>query len=332
MTYFRFQDPWLFLLLLLVPLVLLSGTRSRMARVRFSSVDDLSRLGSHWTTLLAALPIVLRCLAIVLLVTALARPQEGRKSTEILSAGVDIILAIDASGSMRAMDFERNGEAIDRLTAVKGVVSKFVDGREFDRMGMVVFGEEAFTQCPLTLDHHILHSFIDKLTIGIAGDATAIGSAIGISVKRLKELTSKSKVIVLLTDGRNNAGNITPAQAAEVAKIYGIKIYTVGMGTNQKASFMVDTPVGPRAILRDVDLDETTLREISEITGGQFFKATDANSLQKIYATIDELEKSEVRWIDHSEFNELYPWFLIPGMLLLLLEVLLGQWTLVRIP
>lgn len=332
MTYFRFQDPWLLLFLLLVPLILYFSTGNRLARMRYSGVEELLELRSRLTSLLASLPVVLRCLAVVLIVVALARPQEGRKSTEILSAGVDIILAIDTSGSMRAMDFEQKGTPIDRLTAVKGVVAKFVDGREFDRMGMVVFGEEAFTQCPLTLDHSILHSFIDKLTIGIAGDATAIGSAIGIAVKRLKELTSKSKVIVLLTDGRNNAGNITPSQAAEVAKIYGIKIYTVGMGTNQRAPFRVDTPLGPRTILRNVDLDETALREISEITGGKFFKATDASSLQKIYATIDELEKSEVRWIDHSEFNELYPYFLVPGMFLLLLEVLASQWLLVRIP
>lgn len=332
MTYFRFQDPWLFSLLILIPLVLYYNSRKRQARLQFSGIEHLLALRSRGTELLSALPVVLRCLAILLIVAALARPQEGRKSTEILSAGVDIILAIDTSGSMRAMDFEEQGVPIDRLTAVKKVVSEFVEGREFDRMGMVVFGEEAFTQCPLTLDHNILHGFIDKLTIGIAGDLTAIGSALGIAVKRLKELTSKSKVIVLLTDGRNNAGSITPAQAAEVAKIYGIKIYTVGMGTSKAAPFIVNTPFGPQSMMQKVDLDETTLRQIADITGGKFFKATDANSLQKIYATIDELEKSEVRWIDHSEFNELFSYFLIPGMLLLLLESLLSNLVLVRIP
>ncbi len=332
MTYFQFQDPWLFTLLLLIPLVLFYSSSKRQARLQFSSIADLLSLRSRSTAVITAVPLLLRCLAILLLVTALARPQEGRKSTEILSAGVDIILAIDTSGSMRAMDFERHGEPIDRLTAVKGVVSRFIDGREFDRMGMVVFGAEAFTQCPLTLDHSILHGFLDKLSIGIAGDATAIGSAIGISVKRMKDLTSKSKVIVLLTDGRNNAGDITPAQAAEVSKIYGIKIYTIGMGTTGNAPFAVDTPFGPRSMMTRAYLDETTLRQIAEITGGQFFKATDADSLKQIYATIDELETSEVRWIDHSEFNELYPYFLIPAMVLLLLESLLVNLVLVRIP
>ncbi len=332
MTYFQFQDPWLFSLLLVIPLILFYSMRNRQARIQFSGLATLREFSSGRTALLSAIPVFLRCLAILLLVAALARPQEGRKSTEIISAGVDIILAIDASGSMRAMDFEINGQPIDRLTAVKGVVSKFIERREFDRMGMVVFGAEAFTQCPLTLDHSILHGFMDKLTIGIAGDATAIGSAIGISVKRLKELTSKSKVIVLLTDGRNNAGSITPAQAAEVAKIYGIKIYTVGMGTSKASPSTIDTPFGPRSVMQRAYLDETTLKQIAKITGGQYFKATDADTLQKIYATIDELETSEVRWIDHSEFNELYPYFLIPGMLLLLLESLISNLILVRIP
>ena len=333
MTYLRFGDPWLLaLILFLVPLVILSGTRPRLARIRFSSLERIRPLRRRWLEWRAYLPLALRCLAVILLVIALARPQEGRRSTEILSAGVDIILAIDTSGSMQAMDFERNGEPINRLQAVKEVVAQFIDNRQFDRMGMVVFGEEAFTQCPLTLDHDILHGFLDKLSIGVAGDATAIGSAIGIAVKRLKDLKSKSKVIVLLTDGRNNAGNITPAQAAQVAATYGIKIYTVGMGTEGEAGFLINTPFGGQTILRRADLDERTLREIARITGGKYFRATDANSLKKIYETIDSLEKSEVRWIDHSEYNELYPYFLIPAMLILLTELLLSHWLLVRIP
>ena len=218
MTYFQFQDPWVFLLLAVIPLLIYRTLKNRPATLHFSSLDSLKALHSKGVDFLAATPLILRCLAIALLVTALARPQEGRKSTEILSAGVDILLAIDTSGSMQAMDFEKNNQQVDRLTVVKDVVSEFIDSREFDRMGMVVFGNEAFTQCPLTLDHDILHSFLKKLQIGVAGDSTAIGSAIGISVKRLKDLESKSKVIILLTDGRNNAGNITPLQAAEIAK------------------------------------------------------------------------------------------------------------------
>ena len=332
MTYFQFQDPWLFLLLALIPLLIYRTLKIRPATLHFSSLDSLKALHDKGVDLLAATPLILRCLAIALLVTALARPQEGRKSTEILSAGVDILLAIDTSGSMRAMDFEKNNQPVDRLTVVKDVVSEFVDSREFDRMGMVVFGNEAFTQCPLTLDHDILHSFLNKLQIGVAGDSTAIGSAIGISVKRLKDLESKSKVIILLTDGRNNAGNITPFQAAEIAKTYDIKVYTVGVGTQGEAPFPINTPFGQKMLMQRVEMDEDSLKKIAEQTGGLYFRATDSDSLKQIYEQIDSLEKSEVKWIDHSEYRELFPLFLIPALLLVLLETVLTQTRLRRVP
>ncbi|HJO58073.1 MAG TPA: VWA domain-containing protein, partial [Nitrospinaceae bacterium] len=217
-------------------------------------------------------------------------------------------------------------------SVVKDVVAQFIDSRETDRMGMVVFGGEAFTQCPLTLDQDILYSFLDKLKIGMAGDATAIGSAIGISVKRLKDLKSKSKVIILLTDGRNNAGKITPLQAAEFAKTFGIKIYTVGVGTRGKAPFMVDSIFGKRLIYQDVDIDEDTLNKISEMTDAKYFRATDMESLKDIYEQIDKLEKSEIRVLDHSEYSELFHYFLIPGLLLLLTEIIISNSVLRRIP
>ncbi|MDH5459197.1 MAG: VWA domain-containing protein [Nitrospinota bacterium] len=332
MTYFQFQDPWLFLLLAIIPLLIYRVLKNRPATLHYSSLDTLKTLHRKGLGFLAATPLILRCLAIALLVTALARPQEGRKSTEILSAGVDILLAIDTSGSMQAMDFEKNNQPVDRLTVVKDVVSEFIDSREFDRMGMVVFGNEAFTQCPLTLDHDILHSFLKKLQIGVAGDSTAIGSAIGISVKRLKDLESKSKVIILLTDGRNNAGNITPLQAAEIAKTYGIKIYTVGVGTQGEAPFPINTPFGQKMMMQRVEMDEDSLKKISGQTGGQYFRATDSDSLKQIYAQIDSLEKSEVKWIDHSEYRELFPFFLIPALLLVLVETVLAQTRLRRVP
>jgi Ca-activated chloride channel homolog len=332
MRYFQFQDPWLFLLLAIIPLLIYRTLKNRPATFHFSSLDSLKILRHRGVEVLAAIPLILRCLAIALLVTALARPQEGRKSTEILSAGVDILLAIDTSGSMRAMDFEKNNRPVDRLTVVKNVVSEFIDSREFDRMGMVVFGNEAFTQCPLTLDHDILHSFLDKLQIGVAGDSTAIGSAIGISVKRLKDLKSKSKVIILLTDGRNNVQNITPFQAAEIAKTYGIKIYTVGVGTKGQAPFPMNTPFGQKMLMQSVAIDEDSLKKIAEQTGGRYFRATDSDSLKQIYAQIDSLEKSEVKWIDHSEYRELFPLFLIPALLLILTEIVLTQTRLQRVP
>ncbi|WP_244875031.1 VWA domain-containing protein [Nitrospina gracilis] len=211
-------------------------------------------------------------------------------------------------------------------------MSEFIDGREFDRMGMVVFGNEAFTQCPLTLDHNILQEFLSRLDIGVAGDSTAIGSAIAIAVKRLKDLESKSKVIILLTDGRNNAGSIPPRQAAEIAATFGIKIYTVGVGTHGKVPFVFDGILGRQLIMQDVEMDEESLKEIADITNGKYFRAMDTDSLKKIYTQIDQLEKSEVKWIDHSEFKELFPYFLIPGLLLLITEFTLAQTRLRRIP
>ncbi len=322
----------MFLLLVIIPLLIYRALKTRPATLHFSSLDSLKTLHRKGVDFLAATPLILRCLAIALLVTALARPQEGRKSTEILSAGVDILLAIDTSGSMRAMDFEKNNQPVDRLTVVKDVVSQFIDSREFDRMGMVVFGNEAFTQCPLTLDHDILHSFLNKLQIGVAGDSTAIGSAIGISVKRLKDLESKSKVIILLTDGRSNAGNITPFQAAEIAKTYDIKIYTVGVGTTGQAPFPINTPFGRKMLMQRVEIGEDSLKKIAEQTGGRYFRATDSDSLKQIYAQIDSLEKSEVRWIDHSEYRELFPLLLIPALLLVFAEMVLSQTRLRRVP
>ena len=306
--------------------------RRTVTAVHYSSLTALKVVRSHRSEVMAAIPAVLRFIAITLFIVAFARPQEGRKKTEILSEGVDIILAIDTSGSMQALDFKKNDESVTRLSVVKDVVAQFIDSRETDRMGMVVFGGEAFTQCPLTLDQDILYSFLDKLKIGMAGDATAIGSAIGISVKRLKDLKSKSKVIILLTDGRNNAGKITPLQAAEFAKTFGIKIYTVGVGTRGKAPFMVDSIFGKRLIYQDVDIDEDTLNKISEMTDAKYFRATDMESLKDIYEQIDKLEKSEIRVLDHSEYSELFHYFLIPGLLLLLTEIIISNSVLRRIP
>lgn len=304
----------------------------RSAVIRFSSIAALQDIQSPRAKILERIPLALRYLAIALIVMGLARPQEGRQSREILSLGVDIILAIDTSGSMEALDFVKDEKRITRLTVVKDVVTEFVGNRENDRMGIVVFGEEAFTQCPLTLDHDILLSFLDRLKIGIAGDSTAIGSAIGIATKRLKDLKSESKVIILLTDGRNNAGSFSPLQAAEIAKALDIKIYTIGVGTRGEAPFLVDTVFGKRYVYQQVDIDEETLQKISAMTGAKYFRATDLQSLKDIYRQIDGLEKSEVKVIEHTDYKELFPLFLIPGLALILLEILATQTRLQRIP
>jgi Ca-activated chloride channel family protein len=238
MNFFRFEDPWNLLLLFSLPIMVWQERKTFIA-LSYSSLVALNEVRSRRSEVMTVIPTLLRFTAIALFLIAFARPQEGLKRTEILSQGVDIILAIDTSGSMQALDFKKDDDQVTRLTVVKNVVAEFIKNRKTDRIGMVVFGAEAFTQCPLTLDQNILLSFLKKLKIGMAGDATAIGSAIGISARRLKDLESKSKVIILLTDGRNNSGKIPPLQAAEIAKTLGIKIYTVGVGKRGKAPFLV---------------------------------------------------------------------------------------------
>ncbi len=331
MTFFRFEDPWLLLILLSLPILILRE-RTIASVINYSSLASLKAVSQHHSKIKAMVPIVLRFIAITLFIIAFARPQEGHKRTEILSQGVDIVLAIDTSGSMQALDFKKNETQVTRLSVVKDVVAEFVKNREMDRIGMVVFGANAFTQCPLTLDQNILLSFLDKLKIGMAGDATAIGSAIGISARRLKDLKSKSKVIILLTDGRNNSGTIPPLQAAEIAKTLGIKIYTIGVGKRGKAPFLVDSIFGKRLIYQNVDIDEEVLNKISKMTDAKYFRATDLKSLKDIYKQIDLLEKSEVKSIDHSEHKELFHYFLIPGLILLLTEIVFSNSFLRRLP
>ena len=331
MTFFRFEDPWLLLILLSLPILILRE-RTIASVINYSSLASLKAVSQHHSKIKAMVPIILRCLAITLFIIAFARPQEGHKRTEILSQGVDIVLAIDTSGSMQALDFKKNATQVTRLSVVKDVVAEFVKNREMDRIGMVVFGANAFTQCPLTLDQNILLSFLDKLKIGMAGDATAIGSAIGISARRLKDLKSKSKVIILLTDGRNNSGAISPLQAAEIAKSLGIKVYTIGVGKRGKAPFLVDSIFGKRLIYQNVDIDEEVLNKISKMTDAKYFRATDLKSLKDIYKQIDLLEKSEVKSIDHSEHKELFHYFLIPGLILLLTEIVFSNSFLRRLP
>ena len=330
MKFFRFEDPWFLILFLIIPYLV--WKRKEQITISYSSLEILQNIRAIQVGFLSTIPLVLRLFAISLFIMALARPQEGQKRTEILSMGVDIMLALDTSGSMKALDFIQNDKRDTRLTMVKDVVSKFIENRTNDRMGMVVFGSEAYTQCPLTLDQNILQSFLRKLDIGMARDSTAIGSAIGIAVKRLKDLKSDSKLIILLTDGRNNAGNLAPLQAAQTAKAFGIKIHTIGVGTRGKAPFLVNSIFGQRYVYQEVDIDEGTLKEIAKITGGQYFRATDLESLESIYKQIDKMEKSEVKVFDHSEYTELFHYFLIPAILFLLFEIILSNTVLRRLP
>lgn len=326
----RFTDPWFAVLFLFIPYILHRYFKKEEGvRIRFSTTKKFKRQkNAAWRHSL----VLLRCAAILLLIIVLMRPQSGETTIDISSEGVDIILAIDTSGSMKAMDFEIEGERVTRLNVVKNVVKEFISNRKADRIGMVVFGGEAFTQSPLTLDHGMLLTFLEKLEVGMAGDATAIGSAIGTAVKRLKDRESKSKLILLLTDGKNNAGAIHPEKAAEIAKTYKIKIYTIGAGTRGEAPFLMDTLFGKRFVYQPVDLDEDALRNVAEMTGARYFRATDTQSLKNIYTQIDNMEKSEAKIKKHTEYTELFPWFLTPAIFILILEVFLANTRFRKIP
>ena len=300
--------------------------RRRRAAIRFSNIRVLERLTPSRTLVLRRLVMGLRVLTVALLLMAMARPQTGRRQTQVRSEGVAIVLVLDTSGSMQALDLDADraiNRRRNRLEVAKAVVDEFIKKRQDDEVGLVVFGREAFTQCPLTLDHGIVATFLERAEIGMAGDGTAIGSAIGIAVKRLRDSQAKSKIMVLLTDGRNNAGSLSPRQAAEVAQTFGVKIYTVGAGTRGKAPFVVDSFFGKQVVYQNVEIDEETLQEIAAKTGGAYYRAEDKAALGEIYAEIDQLEKTEITTHTYMEYNERFRAFVIPAMGLLLLEVLL---------
>lgn len=329
----RFEDPWLLIFLVLIPLMIFYQWKGiGTSRVRFSSLDNFKRLKQPFSLYLRHILIGLRGVAITFLVMAMARPQSGSKSTEVVTEGIDIMLCLDTSGTMQALDFTWKGEKQNRLQVVKRVVNEFIKGRKNDRIGMVVFGAEAFTQCPLTLDYGVLLSFLDRVEIGMAGDTTAIGSALATCVKRLKDLKSKSKVVILLTDGRNNAGSINPETAAELAKTFKVKVYTIGVGTEGEVPFLVDTIFGKRYVYQRVDLDEAIVKKIATITGGTYFKATNTKALEEIYTQIDQMEKTKVEIKEYTEYKELFHWFLLPGLAFILLEVILANTRFRKIP
>ena len=329
----RFENPWLFVFFIVIPLMILYQWRGLgRSKVRFPSLDNIKKLKKPSSLSPKHILLLLRCLAIAFFVMALARPQSGTRSKEVLTEGIDIILCLDTSGSMQALDFKWENERQNRLQVVKKVVNHFIKGREYDRIGMVVFGEEAFTQCPLTLDHVVLSSFLDHVEIGMAGNSTAIGSALGICVKRLKDRESKSKVVILLTDGRNNAGSVSPKTAAEVARMFAVKTYTIGIGKEGKPPPLADMTFGKSYLDQRVDLDEVTLKEIAEITGGTYFRATNSKALEKIYKQIDKLEKTEVKIKSYMEYEELFRWFLFPGLVFILLEIILANTRFRKIP
>lgn len=328
-----FHDLWMLwflapIYLIWVGLFLWLPARFGSSAVRFSSLAQLQRLRPSTTVWVRRLLEGLRLITVALLLVAMVRPQTGRTLTEINAEGIDIVLVLDTSGSMQALDLDSDREISkrrNRLEVAKAVVESFIAGRDNDQIGLVVFGTEAFTQCPLTLDHGILATFLERVEIGMAGEGTAIGSAVGVAAKRLRDSEAKSKVIILLTDGLNNAGSLAPTTATEVAKTYGIKIYTIGAGAKGEAPFLVQTRLGPQVMYQDVEIDEETLTKMASATGGAYYRAEDEEALAGIYSQIDQLEKSEIQMESYLEYNEQYRWFVLPALGLLMAEVgLLG--------
>lgn len=332
----RFANPLMLLALLLIPpvVVLVRGFRSRMqSSVRFSEGGILREIKSSFKVRVARNLIFLRAISLVFIVLAMARPQSALERTEVHVEGIDIVLAVDVSGSMRAMDFEVGGRRVDRLEAVKDVVAQFVSKRPNDRIGIVVFAAMSYSLCPLTLDHSWLEKNLDRANIGMIEDGTSVGSAISASLNRLKDTETKEKIIILLTDGRSNAGRISPVAAAEAAKALGVRIYTIGAGTKGLAPYPVQDRFG-NTVLKpvEIEIDEELLMKVAEVTDGMYFRATDTQELKKIYNEIDKLEKTTMEETGYNIYKELFKWFLIPGLLLLLLEVILSQTVLRRLP
>lgn len=331
--FFQFASPPFFLLILSVPLVyFLIHKGYGVPRIHFSSLSLFSNIPLSRREKFRFVFPLMRALALLFLIIGMARPQWGNKTTETLSEGIDIILSVDTSGSMKALDFKLDGNESNRLDVIKKVMQDFVLRRPYDRIGMIVFGDEAYTQCPLTLDKDTLKTFVDWVFIGMAGDGTAIGNGLGLSVKRLKDQKTKSKVIILLTDGRNNAGEVAPLMAAQMAKEFGIKVYTIGVGTRGPVPYPQETPFGVRRAYARLDLDEDTLKEIAGATGGLYFRAVDTDELEKIYGEIDQMEKTEVKVKEYSDYQELYFWFLLAALFFVFLEIVLSQTVFLRIP
>ncbi|MBN1479745.1 VWA domain-containing protein [candidate division KSB1 bacterium] len=331
---FRFANPYLLLLLLLIPAMIYWYVRNHRqknssATLRYSNLGIVKSVKSTPMKQLRHSLFVFRLIAVALMILAFARPQSGQKESKVQTEGVDIILAMDISSSMLAEDFKPK----NRLEAAKVVAADFIRGRKNDRIGLVVFAAQSFTQCPLTLDYGIVLRFLEEVKTGMIDDGTAIGMAIGNCVNRLKDSKAKSKVVILLTDGRNNRGELDPITAARVAEAFHIRIYTIGAGKRGEALYPIDDPIfGKRYQRIPVQIDEDLLMQVADITGGQYFRATDKTSLEQIYAEIGEMEKTKIEVKEYTRYSELFLPYLLAALLLLLLEIVLANTKFRKIP
>ena len=326
----KFANPeflWLLLLLPAIGYYLWRRRKKMVVTLQFSSLQIFKNIPQTLRERLRHVPLALRLLAIAVFIVALARPQSVSDKQNISTEGIDIVLELDLSGSMLAEDFNPN-----RIEAAKQVASEFIDGRSNDRIGLVVFSAESFTQCPLTTDYPVLKNLLREVKNGMIADGTAIGLAIANGVNRLKDSKAKSKVMILLTDGVNNRGEIDPITAARIAATYGIRIYTVGVGAQGEAPYPVQTQFGIRRQLIPVDLDEKGLTQVAEMTGGKYYRATDNRKLKAIYKEIDQLERTKIEVTAYKRYSELYGGWLLAGLLAVLMEVGLSSTVLRRNP
>jgi len=319
----EFANPKLLWLLLLVPALIvwyILRHKQQEASVSFSDLKGMVKLPKTWKAYLRHLLFALKMAALALLIVALARPQSSSTNSTSNIEGIDIVMAMDVSGSMLARDLKP-----DRLTAAKNVASDFVKGRPGDRMGLVIFSGETFTQVPLTTDHGVMLNMLAEMKNGLIDDGTAIGDGLATAISRLKDSEAISKVVILLTDGMNNAGSVDPYTAAEMAKLYGIRVYTIGVGSYGTAPYPVQTPFGTQMQQVKVEIDEKLLTSIANSTGGKYFRATNNQKLDEIYQEIDKLERSKIEVTEfrrlHEEFYPLVAW----AIALLLLEFLLRK-------
>jgi Ca-activated chloride channel family protein len=316
-----FAQPIFFWLLALIPLMVafyVFYLRKKTSPLQFSSLRNFTGIKPSFRQRIRLLPFILKLLAFTMAVVALARPQSSTSGQNVTTEGIDIMMALDISSSMLAEDLKPN-----RIEAAKKVAEDFINSRPNDRIGLVVFGGESFTQCPLTTDHAVLKNLFTGIQSGLLADGTAIGEGLATAVNRIRKSTAKSKVIILLTDGVNNIGAIAPETAGEIAKTFGIRVYTIGVGTKGMAPYPFKTPFGIQYQNMEVQIDEKVLQQISDETDGRYFRATNTSKLKAIYESIDKLEKTKIavtEFRNHTE--EFYPW-LLAALLFLLADVIL---------
>jgi Ca-activated chloride channel family protein len=330
----RFLHPQLLWLLALLPLLALwRSRRGPVAAVEYSNADLARQVARETRSRAGRWLVALPLAVLALLIVGLARPQLGRSNSTVQASGIDMMLAVDVSGSMKSLDFKVDGQPVSRVDVVKSVVGKFIEARPDDRIGMIEFAHSPYLVCPLTLDHDWLLRNLDRVQIGSIDDGTAIGSGIAACVNRLRDQPGKSKVVVLLTDGQNNCGKVSPVMAAEAAKALGVKVYTIGAGVRGEAPMPVtDAQGNTQIVMIQADVDEAALQQIATETGGKFFRATDTDSLKKIYAEIDRLEKTTHPLKKFESQRELFPWALLSALCLLGTGLGLAQTRFRRLP